>query len=86
MAGAAVGTSLRHRGIPLDPGRLQALRILCPQLLLLRTQKIQVIPREDSGVVPIGKTRLDGVIANRVERFKLHRPLAHNCTCCEPRK
>ena len=57
----------RHGCVTQDNGLLQTLFILRPQILLIDTEKVQVVPREDAAVVAIAERRLHAVIAHRLQ-------------------
>jgi hypothetical protein len=56
-----------HGSITADTGLLQTLFILRPQILLVDTEKVQVVPREDAAVVAIAERWLHAVIAHRLQ-------------------
>ena len=65
LAGRAAARG--HGSIPADASLLQTLFILGPQIFLIDTQKVQVVPREDTAVVAIAERRLYAVIAHRLQ-------------------
>src|SRR6202008_4073279 len=73
-AGTAAGR--RHRGVAVDAGRLQPLFVAAPQLVLLRAEKVQVVPGEDAGAVAVREGRLDRVVPDRLEGDDLDLALA----------
>ena len=62
--GAAIGAS---RSAPAAARRFSYLR---PQLVLLRAEEVEVVPREDAGVVAVAEGRLHRVVADRLERVR----------------
>ena len=76
MAGAGVTGFINHGGIAVGTSSHQAGGVICPQLILLGAQKIQVLPRKDAGGVTIRKRRLHRVIANRLQRSQTNFALA----------
>src|SRR5580765_3725638 len=76
---AAAGTCLRrgsHRRIAAHAGVAQARLVLAPQFVLLRTEKVEIVPREDAAAVAVGKDGLDGVVANRLQAVQTNLALA----------
>ena len=76
VAATGVTAFFQHGGIALHARQLQALLVISPQLVMLRTQKIKEIPRENAGIVPIGKAGLHGVVAHLLQSFQAHLALA----------
>ena len=60
-----------HRRVAIDALLGEALFVLLPQLVLLRAEEVEVVPREDAGLVAVGEARQDGVVADRLERADL---------------
>src|SRR5262245_24184080 len=73
-AGAAGGGG--HGGVALRASLGQALRVALPQRLLLGAQLVEVGPRVDAGVVPVGEHRLDAVVPHRLDGDDGHLALA----------
>src|SRR6185295_9076563 len=65
-----------HRGVAVDAFLGEALLVLPPELVLLRAEEVEVVPREDAGVVAVGEARQDRVVADRLERRDLDVALA----------
>jgi len=71
----------RHGCVTQDTGLLQTLFILRPQILLIDTEKVQVIPREDAAVVAIAERRLHAVIAHRLQAEYADMAFTGPCPC-----
>src|SRR5450830_1938292 len=76
VTGAVFPAFLGHGSIPLDTGSGQTGGVVRPQLLLLRAQKIEVVPRENARRMAIRKRGLHPVVADRLHAKQIHIPLA----------
>src|SRR6185436_12650761 len=65
-----------HRRVAVDAFLGEPLFVLLPQVGLLRAKEVQVVPREDAGVVAVGETRQHRIVADRLERRDLDVALA----------
>ena len=70
MAGRAAAR--RHGRVTQYTGLLQSLFILRPHILLIDTEKVQVVPREDAAVVAVAERWLHAVIANGLKAEYAH--------------
>src|SRR3982750_4285948 len=66
----------RHRLVAIGAGGRQAAFVLAPQLVLLRAEEVEVIPREDAGVVAVAEGRLHCVVADWLESLQADVALA----------
>src|SRR5664279_2325962 len=58
----------RRRRVATRAGLGEPLLVLSPQVVLLRAEEVEIVPREDAGLVAVGKARQHGVVADRLER------------------
>ena len=76
VAARRSGGRAAHGRVAVDAFLGEPLLVLLPELGLLRAEEVQVVPREDAGLVAVGETRQDRVVADRLERRDLDLALA----------
>src|SRR5207245_3322455 len=59
-----------------SPGCLEPFEISPPERLAIRAQIVEIVPGVNAGAVPIGKMRLHGVAADRLQSQDVHVLLA----------
>src|ERR1035437_2798587 len=76
VTGASGSGFLWHRRVALHTGSSQASVVVGPELLLLRAQKIKIVPGKNASVMAVRKHRLHRIISHRLKRIEFHQAFA----------
>lgn len=70
------GRGGRHGGVAVYTGSLESGDVVGPERVLILSEEVQVVPAVDPAVMAIGKSRLDGVVADLHHTNNFYRALA----------